>query len=272
MTKKGAEILFAHGVRTDTILNTSNDFESIQKLKHKLKNTIVHTSISFPYEDSSKLTNAKMEAIGRRFLEKLGLENHQTLCVRHNDSKHFHFHLINNRLGWDGKVYSDSFLKNRAAMACDELEVEFDLTVARGHGQTIKHKWNEKNAVKEEISSAINEGLAKGVSSFKELGLHLKPYGIEMKIQYHKNQQVNGLSFRKGEIALKGSAIDKRFSYKRISKQMAPKAKTTRTQKLVLNTVNKVSHDLQQVYADKDDGVLHIDKIFQLNKSRHYER
>ncbi len=99
-------------------------------------------------------------------------------------------------VGLDGKIYSDSFLKNRAARACDELELEFEMTVARGHGQTIKHKWSEKNVVKEQIKVAINEGLSKGASSFGELESYLNPLGIEMKINYHKNGQVNvALSF-----------------------------------------------------------------------------
>lgn len=271
--KARSEIIFSNDVRTDTVLNAANDFESVQKLKHKVKNSTIHVSINFAYEDTPNMDNQKMEKIGRRFIEKMGLTEHQAICVRHNDAKHSHFHLIINRIDWSGKVYSDSFIKNRAAKVCDELEIEFGLTVARGHGETINHKWNEKNLLKDEIRKAVDEGLLKGVSNFKELGAHLRPYGIELKIQYHKNGTVNGLSFRKGEIAMKGSAVDKRFSYKRIAKQIsANKGTSIPTTRLILNSAKQLSRDFQEINKEYADGVIHIEKLFKLNKSKYHER
>ncbi|CAN0211844.1 unnamed protein product, partial [Chrysoparadoxa australica] len=48
-----------------------------------IKNAVWHTSISFAYED--KLTRENMIAIGKDYLEGIGLKDNQYLKVRHQD-------------------------------------------------------------------------------------------------------------------------------------------------------------------------------------------
>lgn len=226
---------------------------------------------SFSYEDSEKLNDHEMTEIAKRLLCKLSLDNHPSLCVRHTD-KHPHFHLIVSRIDWDAKTYNDSFIKNRAAKACDEIEQEFGLTVARGHGKTIRHKSEKENNAREEIKKAVYAALAKGVSNYTELGSLLNAYGIELRIQYRANKEVNGLSFRHeaSGLAFKGSMIDKGLSYKRLGKKMMHGIHAPI--KSIPKVINSVSTDLQRVNDPYDDGVFHIEKIFKLNKSKQYER
>lgn len=219
MNKPGAQILFSSGVREDSVSNTVSDFESIRNLRLGLKKVVLHTSISFAYEDAENLSDEKRVEVAKAFLKKMGLDENQAICVKHTDAKHDHFHIISNRVGFDGKAASDRFIKNRAARSCDELEVEFGLTVARGHGRSteIKHRSPAKNKVRDEIKQAIESGLAKGIKDFNELERHLANSAIEMKVQYQSTGRVNGLSFRKDGVALKGSAIDKNLSYKKLT-------------------------------------------------------
>lgn len=222
MKKEGAEILYSNGVRQDSIANTVKDFQTIRNLRQTLKNVVIHSSVSFAYEDKQHVTNDVMIEIGMKLQKRLGLSEFQTLCVRHHDAKHEHFHLIINRVGFNGEVASDQFIKNRAARACDELEIEYGLTVARGHGisTSIKHRDKHKDKIKELIKSEIHNGLRSGVTTLEMLTNYLAKQGIEMRVQYQSTGRVNGLSFKKENIALKGSEIDKAFSYKRLSKQL----------------------------------------------------
>ncbi len=222
MKKEGAEILFSNGIRHDSISNAVKDFEAIRNLRPTLKNVVIHSSVSFAYEDKQHVTNDLMIEIGMKFQKRLGLSEFQTICVRHHDAKHEHFHLIINRVGYNREVASDHFIKNRAARTCDELEVEYGLTVARGHGisTSIKHRDKHKDKIKELIKSEIHSGLRSGITTLEMLTNFLAKQGIEMRVQYQSTGRVNGLSFKKENIALKGSEIDKAFSYKRLSKQL----------------------------------------------------
>jgi hypothetical protein len=226
LLKPGAEVLFASGVRTDKVLHTISDFDAIRSLRPGLKKAVIHTSISFACEDKSKLTDEIMIQVAQAFLKKIGLHENQAICVKHTDAKHHghdHFHIISNRVGYDGTVVSDKFIKNRAAKACDELEAEFKLTVARGHGvgSGKVYRSQKQNKVKDEIRTAINSGLSDGVRDFDELTRYLAKKGIEMKVQNQSTGRVNGLSFRKDDIAFKGSSVDKNFSYRKLALQVA---------------------------------------------------
>ncbi len=223
VNKKGAEILCANGVRQDTLPHTISDFQAVRNLRPTLKNAVMHSSISFSYEDSPNISNEKMNEIAKEFQKRLGMANHQSICVRHHDAKHDHFHLIINRIGYEGEVASDRFIKNRAARACDDLEMEYNLTVARGHGHStsIKHRSPQKEQVKNQIKSAVQNGLASGIKNFDALNSYLCKQGIEMRVQYQTTGRVNGVSFKMDNMAFKGSAIDKTFSYKGLSGQMS---------------------------------------------------
>ncbi|MCA6381201.1 MAG: relaxase/mobilization nuclease domain-containing protein [Cytophagales bacterium] len=226
MLKPGAEVLFASGVRADKVLNTITDFDAIRSLRPGLKKAVIHTSISFAYEDKSKLTDEIMIQVAQAFLKKIGLHENQAVCVKHTDAKHHdheHFHINSSRVGYDGRVVSDKFIKNRAAKACDELEAEFKLTVARGHGlgSGKVYRSQNQNKVKDEIRTAINSGLSDGVTDFDELTRYLTNKGIEMKVQYQSTGRVNGISFRKDDIAFKGSSIDKSLSYRKLISHLA---------------------------------------------------
>jgi hypothetical protein len=149
------------------------------------------------------------------------LENHQSIVYRHTDTKHVHFHIITNRVSLDGQVAKDSFIKNRAAKVCDELEVEFNLTIARGHrienhkDSTIK-PLQVKNEIKEKIKKALNSN----VKSIEELKYLLKKQDISMAVQYQSTGRINGISFSKNNLSFKGSSIDKSYSYKNILKEI----------------------------------------------------
>ena len=91
----------------------------------------VHTSISFAYEDN--VSNELMREIAREYVNRIGLKGHQYLVVKHNDSKHQHLHIVANRVGYDGSITSHKWCKNRTARLCDQLEQEYQSTVARRH-------------------------------------------------------------------------------------------------------------------------------------------
>ena len=82
-----------------------------------------HVAIAFDPDDHP--TEAEVRAAADRTLRDLGLEDHQALVVRHTDQPHAHVHLMVNRVGPDGRVWSpwQERLRLRDSMEAQEREL-----------------------------------------------------------------------------------------------------------------------------------------------------
>ena len=84
---------------------------------------VYHVAIAFDPDDLP--TEAEVRAAADRALRDLGLEDHQALVVRHTDQPHAHVHLMVNRVGPDGRVWSPwrERLRLRDSMEAQEREL-----------------------------------------------------------------------------------------------------------------------------------------------------
>lgn len=221
LEKEGAEVLEEYGVRSRDAVVATQDFNAVRRENPKIKNAVWHTSISFAQQDV--LDNKKMAAIARDYLKKMSLSGNQYLVVRHVDTRHEHMHVIVNRVGFDGKTVSDRWCKNRTANVCDKLEVKYGLTVAREQGNRRQpgDKVPMVKQAKADIRDAVEGQLQKGVSTMEKLKEELAKEGISLVVKVQSTGRVNGVSFGKDGIALKGSAVAKEFSYGRLTKLLA---------------------------------------------------
>ena len=219
MDKEGAKVLDQHGVRSQDPVLTIQDFNIIRLQKSRLKNAVWHTSISFAYDD--KLDEYLMRQIGRDYLERTGLHDHQYLMVQHQDTKHAHIHIISNRVGFNGEVADDKFCKNRTASICDKLEIKYGLTIARHQKSGLsRDKIPLKKQVKNDLHKFITEALEKKIHSFEELEYELKRKGADLLFQVQGTGRINGISFKYKDLKLKGSSISKAFSYGRLARAL----------------------------------------------------
>ncbi|MEM6814090.1 MAG: relaxase/mobilization nuclease domain-containing protein [Bacteroidota bacterium] len=221
MEKDQAQVLDQSGIRSQNAVVATQDFNAIRRENPDVKNAVWHTSISFAHQD--KLTDQQMVDIGRDYLNKMDLKNHQYLMVRHRDTQHEHMHIVVNRIGLNGDLASDRWCKNRTAKACDQLEVKYGLTIAKEQGlkkQFTRDKVPIKKQLKSEIRSEIDKHLQRGINSMDRLKKELGNQGISLEIKKQSTGRVNGVSFAKDGMAFKGSAISKEFSYGRLVKQL----------------------------------------------------
>lgn len=215
MGKDGAEVLYAHGVRSESISYATKDFDAVRKQNPGISNAVWHTSISFAHQD--KVDDKLMLDVAHDYLKQLNLDSNQYLVVKHTDTRHQHMHIISNRVGFEGNVVSDRWCKNRTARACDLMEEKYNLTVAREQGKSMSNdKRGDIRQVKEEISTAINQSLKLGVSDYDLLTKDLHKKGIDLQLQMQSTGRINGVTFKKGELIMKGSAVGKEFSYKHL--------------------------------------------------------
>jgi hypothetical protein len=217
--KKGAEVLVAEGVRSDSAQHMTDDFNRVRSLNPDLNKSVWHVSVSFAPEDKGKITEELMKAISKDYVDKFGLE--QYAVIRHTDAKHEHFHLVGNRVKYDGKTVSDQFCAARGAELSNKLEVKYELTPAKEKGKRLEFTHQDKlkgnDKVKYEIYQAINKELP-GAKSMEELKEKLKGYGITTDLKIQSTGRVYGVSFSKGQNCFKGSEVDKGFGINNIQK------------------------------------------------------
>ena len=219
MGKEGAEVLNAYGVRSQSIPYATKDFDAVRKQNPGISNAVWHTSISFAHQD--KVDDKLMLDVASDYLKHMNLDSNQYLVVKHTDTRHQHMHIISNRVGFEGAVVSDRWCKNRTARACDLMEEKYNLTVAREQGKSFSNdKRGDIRQVKEEISAAINQSVKSGVSDYDRLTKDLHTKGIDLQLQKQSTGRINGVTFKKGELIIKGSAVGKEFSYKHLQQSL----------------------------------------------------
>jgi type IV secretory pathway VirD2 relaxase len=69
-----------------------------------------------------------MNNIANEYLNNMGFDQHQYAIFRHFDADHPHLHILVNRIGYDGKVISDSKDYQRSEQVLRRLEKQHGLT------------------------------------------------------------------------------------------------------------------------------------------------
>ena len=165
-----------------------------------------------------------MISIGKDYLEKMGLKDHQYLMVRHHDTMHDHMHIVINRVSIYGDLADDKWCKNRTAHICDQLEEKYHLTVAKNQrkGKSLANDDIPiKKAAKQKIHLALSSCLEHGISDFNKLKSALKDQGIELSFHAQSTGRINGVNFRTEGLNVKGSAVDRSFSLKNLAKRLS---------------------------------------------------
>ena len=227
---KGAEVLAAHGVRTDSAAHMAADFDMVRAMRPGLGKAVLHVALAFPVEEKEKVTNEVMGRIAHDYLKgmKIDPENTQWAVVRHQDKTHPHMHLVVNRVDLDGQTVSDQFVRSRSVDVCKGIEQEYGLIVADqvGRKQALeigptpaqdkaKTPREEQSAewsrARQDISRAL--GYTAGQArSFDELREALRPRGIELELTRRKDGSPAGVVFEQDGHRVKGSQVGREYS------------------------------------------------------------
>ncbi len=235
----------------------------------KVKNPVMHLSVNFKTEDH--ISEKVQKEFVKRVIEEMGIkdDNHQYIAVRHND-KHPHFHIVVNRVGFDGNTLSDSFTKYRIGTACDKVEKEMGLDNYLEKSRVFIYD-EATNFYKKNENREINKGKAivkrtrnrevgvqekkdyiqiqtikalknQQITSLEVLQNELKKKSIEFQFTVNKKDQV-AVSFKYDGLAVKGTQVSLKGSL--IKKQLLLNAKTLYQQ-------NKKDNFLQTVKETKN--------------------
>lgn len=218
--KAEAEIMDSDGIRLDTVASIVSDFNLQCKLNPELEKVVGHIALNWSVHDKTKLSPQVMVERAREYMKKMQIQNTQYLIVLHRDREHPHLHIVYNRVDYEGKTISDKFQHRRNAKVCRELTLRHGYYLAPGKGQVNRQRLKGADKAKYELHDAIRQALPKA-KTWQDLESLLRGKGISIDYKYKRGtQQVQGISFRIGELSFKGSSIDRSLSYGAISTRL----------------------------------------------------
>ncbi|WEA01854.1 relaxase/mobilization nuclease domain-containing protein [Mucilaginibacter sp. SJ] len=220
VNKQDAKIIAAEGVRMQNAGTITNDFNLQRKMRPELGKAVGHLVLSWSREDLSKLSDSIMVERAKEYMDKVGIRNTQFVVVRHHDRENPHLHVIYNRVDNDGNTITDknNFAKN--VKACKEITLKYGYHLGEGKEQVNRQALKGNEKIRYELFDAIKAAL-KQSGDWKQLEANLKKLGIGIAYKFRNgSNEVQGISFEKGDIKMKGSAIDRSFSYAGINTQL----------------------------------------------------
>ena len=194
----------------------------------KVEKPVYHVSLSMP-KGEPRRSREEWEVYAKAFLSKMGFPAGVPYCVyRHGDTECDHVHIVASRVSLDGSVFLGQKDVEKAIEATQEIEKEYGLTRTEGLGKTRRRlelsemkmmERTQKLSDKQIIKVYVEKSLAKS-STMEDFRLNLTDYGITIKLNTAKNGRVSGITFQRGDFAIKGSNLGSKYSYASLSRSL----------------------------------------------------
>ena len=213
---KDAELLAGEGVFLNDTNSIITGFYMQSLMNPNLSKCVGHISLAFSPDDSPRLTDRFMLQSAKEYMKAMEIKNTQYIIVRHNNTAHPHLHIVFNRVDNDGKTVSDKNDRYRNEKVCKQLKDSYNLTYGKGKEKVNVRKLKGAEQIKYEIYHAIKNTLSKVRNREQfEHALNRQRISIEYK-RKGQTDEIQGISFKKGEYSFKGSEIDRNFSYSKL--------------------------------------------------------
>ncbi len=142
--------------------------------------------------------------------------------MRHHNTDNDHFHIVYNRIDNDLKLISANNDFHRSGAACKRLKERHGLTFGVGKERVNRARLTGADKVKYQIHDEIAACLPH-CTTYADLEKRLRQAGISIAYKYRRGtselpENIQGVSFAKGDYSFKGSQIDRAFSHAGLSK------------------------------------------------------
>jgi Relaxase/Mobilisation nuclease domain len=158
----------------------AGQFKEVRKLNNRVEKPVLHLSIRVAPGDH--LTREQLAEVGRAAAEEFGISKNQWVCILHKDTKEQHIHLVGNRVGYDGKVASDSQNYRRMAELCRRLEKKYGLKQVLNPRKFQSQKDRQlprHDQRKEQLKADIREAL-RGSRGYPEFEKKMRQKGYQI--------------------------------------------------------------------------------------------
>jgi len=215
--KHDAVILDGAGIRIREVNQIIDDFNLQRKYNPNLGQAVGHIALSWSINDLAKLNDEVMVNMAKEYLQKMKIQETQYLIVKHRDRDHSHIHIVYNRVDNDGKTIPDNFQKQRNVAVCKDMTMKHGFYFSPGKERVNRQQLKGEDKIKYELYDAIKSA-SKKVKNMDDLKRALAKQGFGMHFKYKSgSNEIQGISFGKGEYKFKGSEIDRSLSYAKLS-------------------------------------------------------
>jgi hypothetical protein len=218
------EIVYIQNLGIDTLHDGRFDMDYLAKQfrdcadkNQNLKNYVWHQSFSFPKGETP--TKEQIQRISTTFAKDFGFSDNQLVVFQHNDTNHAHFHIVANRINFNGKTTAnDGYSYLKTGTFCRKIELELGLQTTPNMKALLPEKEREidisTNKLAQNIRDRIDRNLSK-CNSMEDLRIALQKEGLKM-------YQKRGVSFLDTKTAakFKGSDLGREYSLMNIEKRL----------------------------------------------------
>lgn len=210
--KEKAEVLDKHYLTGENPKEIEQEMQIFQELNGRCKNNTFSFVLSPSIEDGKRLSNAELREVSQSFLSKMGLDQHQSITIKHQDREHNHLHIYVNRINMEGQAANQAFIGKRAQRVADEIAQERNLTRAKVKQQEMEQA---KLPAKERIQDVFNEALKQSKTP-EEFFLNVQKKGVELEKSISKQGQVRGYRVAMHGESFKASEIGNKYTLKKL--------------------------------------------------------
>lgn len=155
------------------------------------------------------------------------VNQHQYMMFRHYDAGHPHFHILVNRIGYDGSVVTDSNDYTRSEKVLRDLERKYNLTQVigsrkakeRGMTKNEKEMMERKNLPSYKVAMQVIIGdilESKNQMSTNEFISKLEARGVNVIFNQASTGYVSGISYSYQGMVMQGSKLGNGFKWSTI--------------------------------------------------------
>lgn len=222
LNKEKARLLDSDGVDTESARTVIDDLNFQRKTRPEVTKAVGHISLAFHKNDTARLNDELMTGLAQLYMRRMGITGTQYIIVRHTDTEHPHLHIVYNRVKYDRKLVSDKHERRRNVKICKEMKREYGLTFSQDKENVKAERLHTTlDRIKYEIYQAVNEALL-FCDSMADLAAELDQSGIRIDLIHRGGdpaKEVQGITFTKDGTTLKGSQVDRKFSYGALTKR-----------------------------------------------------
>lgn len=211
------------------------EFRMCQNLNQKCEKNTLQFIISPTVEDGKKLTVSDFREIYRDFINRMGLENNQSIAFLHKDREHAHIHIYANRIGFDGVAYKDNFISNRSAKTAEEIAIDRGMRTAK---QVQEMKQESQKDIISEIKHRHEVAMQHKPKNLEDYIDLMKASKVNIEVVQSKTGKISGLRMEFQGNTFKASEIDRKLSFGNLSKLFPPSV--AENLNIGLKTANKV--------------------------------
>lgn len=239
---KESEIISSN-MSAEYMQDFTKEFIHISNLREDIKKPVWHCSLTLPTNE--KLSKEDWGKVSESFLKRMEINtnNHQYICVRHNDTEHDHVHILVNRVGLDSTIWFGRHELPKAIEATQKIEEEFNLSITKGYIE----KSEIKKLTDKEINMAIRTGeepprqylqntideiLKQKNISAPEFAKRLEDFGINVRANLASTGKMNGFSFEYNNISFKGQDLGQKYKWSELQKRGVSYEQTRDCEKL----------------------------------------